>query len=313
MSPPLRLGTRGSRLALWQAEWVRDGLAALRDAPPIEIVRIETSGDRIQNVPLSTVGGRDFFTKDIEDALLDGRIDFAVHSLKDLATALPSGLALGAVLERADPRDALVSPDGIGFDDLPEGARVGTSSLRRIAFLRRARPDLQAMELRGNVPTRLAKLDRGEYDAVLLACAGLDRLGLGDRISERLDVERFTPAPGQGAVGIEIRADDPDTAQWIVQLQDAETRGRTDAERAFLNHLGGGCSVPIGAFSRIDDGRLHLFARVGALDGRADVHGAHEGRVGEGDAVGRELAERLAEAGAGEILEAIRTTAGGTG
>ena len=204
-STPLRLGTRGSRLALWQAHWVRDALAALPGAPPVDIVRIETAGDRIQDVALSTVGGRDFFTKDIESALLDGRVDFAVHSLKDLATLQPDGLGLGAVMKRADPRDAVVLRDASALDALSEGATIGTSSLRRKAFLGALFPRVRAQELRGNVPTRLARLDDGLYDGVLLASAGLDRLGLGSRITARLDPEAFTPAPAQGAVGVQIR------------------------------------------------------------------------------------------------------------
>ena len=310
MSAPLRLGTRASRLAMWQADWVERSLRALPGCPDVEIVRIETSGDRIQDVPLSTVGGRDFFTKDIENALLEDRIDFAVHSLKDLATRLPDGLALGAVLERADPRDALLTRDGHGVDALPDGAVVGTSSLRRIAFLKGARPGLVTADLRGNVPTRVGKLDAGDYDALILACAGLDRLGMTDRISERLDPDRFTPAPAQGAVGIELRTDDVRTAEWISRLEHADTRTATDAERALLRALDGGCSVPIGALARVEGDTLVLSARVGSLDGTAGVTGTRSGPRADAVAIGRGLAEELRAAGADAILDEIRATPG---
>ncbi|HKK53396.1 MAG TPA: hydroxymethylbilane synthase, partial [Myxococcota bacterium] len=261
-NPPLRLGTRGSRLALWQAHHVRDLVAGLGDAPPLEIVEIETSGDRIQDVPLSAAGGRDFFTKDIETALIDDRIDFAVHSLKDLATQLPDGLVLASVLERADPRDALVAEPGTTMDSLPEGASIGTSSLRRTAFLRAARPDIRVAGLRGNVPTRVGKLDAGNYDAILLATAGLERLGMGDRIAERLDPDVMTPAPAQGAIGLEARDGDDRTLDVLRRLEHSITRSETDAERALLRTLEGGCSVPIGALGRVAGDRLTLVGRV---------------------------------------------------
>lgn len=308
-NPPLRLGTRGSRLALWQAHHVRDLLAGVEGAPAVEIVEIETSGDRIQDVPLSAAGGRDFFTKDIEEALLEGRIDFAVHSLKDLATRLPEGLVLASVLERADPRDALVAAPGTTVSSLPRGARIGTSSLRRTAFLRAARPDIEVAGLRGNVPTRVGKLDDGHYDAILLATAGLERLGMGDRIAERIDPEVLTPAPAQGAIGLEARAGDARTLDALAPLQHAVTRAETDAERALLRTLEGGCSVPIGALGRVDGDRLTLVGRVASLDGTRVIGGRLEGDVEDAAELGETLARGLAADGADVLLDAVRAEA----
>ncbi|MDT8369532.1 MAG: hydroxymethylbilane synthase [Longimicrobiales bacterium] len=303
---PLRIGTRGSRLALWQAHHVRDLLGQTPGAPEVEIVEIVTSGDRITEVPLSTTEGRAFFTKDIEDALLEGRVDVAVHSLKDLATRLPEGLALAAVLERADPRDALVSGSGAGLTALYPGARVGTSSLRRAAFVRAARPDLEVVDLRGNVPTRLARLDAGDYDAIVLASAGLDRLGLGDRISERLAPDLLLPAPAQGAIGLEIRADDARARALIAPLEHAPTRAETEAERALLRGLDGGCSVPIGALARAGNDRLTLVGRVATLDGRREIGGEIEGEIARADELGATLARTLADDGARALLDEVR-------
>lgn len=308
-NPPLRLGTRGSRLALWQAHHVRDLVAALGDAPPIEIVEIETSGDRIQDVPLSAAGGRDFFTKDIETALIDGRIDFAVHSLKDLATQLPEGLMLASVLERADPRDALVAEPGATMESLAEGVRIGTSSLRRTAFLRAARPDIQVAGLRGNVPTRVGKLDAGHYDAILLATAGLERLGMGDRIAERLDPDVMTPAPAQGAIGLEAREGDDRTLDVLRRLEHAVTRAETDAERALLRTLEGGCSVPIGSLGRVSGDRLTLVGRVASLDGSRVISDRLEGDVEDAIELGEALARGLAADGADALLDEVRAEA----
>lgn len=311
MTTPLRLGTRGSRLALWQAHWVRDRLQAIPDGPPVEIVQIQTAGDRIQHVALSQVGGRDFFTKDIESALIDGAVDLAVHSLKDLATQQPEGLGLGAVMQRADPRDAFLTVDGRTLAELPAGSRVGTSSLRRRAFLAALRPDLQATELRGNVPTRVGRLDDGDYEALILASAGLDRLDLGDRISERLDPQGFTPAPAQGAVGVQIRTDDAATRRWVAHLQHADTRIETDAERVFLRVLEGGCQVPVGALARAEGDRLSLTGRVASLDGALSLFATVEGSTGAAEALGESLAHRLIDEGAADILDAIRAAGRG--
>lgn len=308
---PLRLGTRGSRLALWQAHRVRDLLLALPGCPGVEIVRISTSGDRIQDVALSQVGGRDFFTKDIEEALLDGRVDLAVHSFKDLATDPPEGLTVAAVLERADPRDALVAAPGTTLDSLPAGAVVGTSSLRRVAFLAAARSELVTNDLRGNVPTRLRKLQDGEYDAILLACAGLERLGLAQHIAHRIDPDVMTPAPAQGAVAVQIRAGDDAVAPWVAQLDHGPTHRATQAERTLLNILEGGCQVPVGALAREEGGTLRIRARVASLDGSQTVAAEGEGTPDDPDGLGRRVAAELLERGAGEILRRIRDAANG--
>lgn len=303
---PLRLGTRGSRLALWQAHTVRDLLAALPGAPPVEIVEIVTSGDRIQHVALSQVGGTNFFTKDIEDALLAEQVDLAVHSFKDLATDEPRGLGVCAVLERADPRDALVAPAGSTLASLPAGAAVGTSSLRRKAFLAAARADLETRELRGNVPTRLRKFQDGQYDALLLATAGLERLGLGEHIAERIDPDVLTPAPAQGAVAIQTRVDDARTRSWVERINHPATLRATAAERRFLNVVEGGCQAPVGALARPDGDALVLHARVAALDGTRTVHGVERGPASDPEALGERLANRLLAEGAEAILDEIR-------
>ena len=310
-SPTLRLGTRGSRLALWQAERVRELLTRLPGAPRVEIVEISTSGDRIQHVALSQVGGRDFFTKDIEDALLDGRVDLAVHSYKDLATDHPSGLRVGAVLERADPRDALVATPGSTLAKLAEGATIGTSSLRRRAFVARLRPDLVCTELRGNVPTRIQKHEDGEYDALLLASAGLDRLGLRQHIAERIDPTEMYPAPAQGAVAVQIREEDEETARWVGPLNHGPTERATRAERVLLNVLEGGCQVPVGALAQESGDELILRACVASLDGSRSAMGEETGRTDDPAGVGRILGERLLGEGAGEILSQIRNTTAG--
>lgn len=307
MTRPLRIGTRGSRLALWQAHWVRDALAALPEAPAVEIVTISTAGDRIQDVALSQVGGRDFFTKDIESALLEDTVDLAVHSLKDLATDMPSGLVLGAVMPREDPRDALVSTEGKTLESLPHGACVGTSSLRRRAFVRALRPDLTLLELRGNVPTRLERLEQGDYDAVILATAGLVRLELGAHITERLDPEVFTPAPAQGTVGIQVREGDEATQRWVSALNHAATHRAIGAERRLLQVVEGGCQAPVGAWARELDGEMVLTARVASLDGREAVSGTERGSADAPEALGEKLAQRLLDEGAADILAGIRS------
>ena len=277
----------------------------------MEVVEISTSGDRIQDVALSQIGGRDFFTKDIEDALLDGRIDLAVHSFKDLATANPPGLTIGAVLERADPRDALVAPAGTDLGSLPPGSVVGTSSLRRKAFLAAARPDVGTRELRGNVPTRLRRFQDGDYDALLLATAGLERLGLADRIAQRLDPGVMTPAPAQGAVAVQIRESDPETRQWVAALDHSPTALATRAERVLLSVLEGGCQVPVGALARMEGRQLHLRARVAELDGSVSLFVETRGPAEDPDALGREAAEALLARGAAEILDRIREATAG--
>ncbi|MGQ7791091.1 hydroxymethylbilane synthase [Faunimonas sp. B44] len=267
---PIRIGTRGSRLALWQAETVRSRLAAAEDLPAdnYEIVVIRTSGDRIQDRALLEAGGKGLFTKEIEEALLDGSIDVAVHSAKDMPTVLPDGLILAAYLEREDVRDALVAAGAKAIDDLRQGAVIGTASLRREALLRRARPDLKVELLRGNVPTRLRKVEAGEFDATLLACAGLKRLGLEEHIAARLPVETFPPACGQGAVVIECREDDERTRRRLARIDHRATALAVACERAFLGVLDGSCRTPIAGYAQVDGDRLEFRGVILSTDGR---------------------------------------------
>jgi hydroxymethylbilane synthase len=291
----LRIGTRGSALALWQARWVASQLEAAGITASIEV--IHTTGDRILDVTLAKVGTKGMFTKEIEEALLSGSIDIAVHSLKDMPAEIPPGLTLAAVPVRADARDAAC---GRLLDSLPQGAKVGTSSPRRSAQLRALRPDLEILDIRGNVDTRLRKLDEGRYDAILLASAGLDRLGWGDRIVERFDPSRLCPAPGQGALAIEAR-EGSEAAQLAARLLDDEAARRAvTAERAVLLELGAGCQAPVGAHATPRNGLLHLDAVVALPDGSRLVRWSEEG--GEPATLGRNAARRMLERGADEIL-----------
>lgn len=305
---PLRIGTRGSALALWQAEHVAARIGTQAGAPPVELVRIETEGDRIQDVALSRLPGKAFFTKELEQAILDARVDLAVHSLKDVETVMPDGLALTAVLEREDPRDVLIARPGLRLDTLPAGARFGTSSLRRRAFLLRWRPDLEVRDLRGNVPTRIRKLDDGQYDAIVLAAAGVKRLERADRITDYLPSDVLLPAVSQGAIGIQTRTDDERVARWIRPLEHPATRTATTAERALLREVEGGCQVPLGAHATVEDGRLGLAAAVCALDGSRAVEGRRSGDPEAAASIGRELAAELLAGGGAEIMEEIRAT-----
>jgi hydroxymethylbilane synthase len=315
----LRIGTRGSALALWQARRVAELIGVQPDSPPVELVHIRTEGDLRTDVPLSTIEGRAFFTKEIDRALLAKEIDIAVHSLKDLATTLEPGLELTAVLERADPRDALVAAGGcVSIAGLRKGARVGTSSLRRRAFLAHARPDIVPLELRGNVPTRIEKLCQGEYDAIVLATAGLNRLGLEGHISTHLPLADFPPAVSQGAIGVCTRADDAGVQRWLRQLDDAPTRVATTAERALLRRIEGGCQVPLGALATITGERLNLYAAVCALDGTTVITAEGSATLGksvvgspwrEATALGMQVAEQLLERGAGRIIDLQRGVA----
>jgi len=295
----LVIASRGSQLALWQARWVESKLAALGHACRIEIIK--TTGDRITDVPLVQVGGKGLFTKEIEEALLAGRADLAVHSLKDLPTELPQGLALAAVPEREDPRDGVI---GRRLADLAAGARVGTSSLRRGAQLRKLRPDLTVESVRGNLDTRLRKLAEGQYDAILLAAAGLKRLGWEDRIAEILPAEKMCPAVGQGALAIEAR---PGSAGWHAcrPLDHAPTRAAVTAERGLLAALGGGCQVPIGAHATVKNGQVRLLAIVASPDGTEVIRGEAEDDVPHAEALGRRLGSELLTRGAKAILDAV--------
>jgi len=286
----IKLGTRGSLLAMAQSRGVAAALEAAAPGVCVEVVEIRTSGDRIQDVPLGPHLGQSFFTKEIEDALLDGRVDVAVHSCKDLASALPDGLAIGAVPEREDPRDALVSL-GARLNDLPAGARVGTSSPRRRSFLAQARPDVVIQEQRGNVPTRVRAVDEGKADAVILAVAGLRRLNLQDRIVEILEPDVMLPAAAQGALAIQIRSDDAEVARIVAALDDAEARAEVTAERACLRRLEAGCQAPLGVLARATREGVEIRAAIASPDGVVRVRG--EGRRDALSDAGVALAERL--------------------
>jgi hydroxymethylbilane synthase len=307
---PVRIGTRGSALAVWQARHVADRIVALPGAPPVELVTIETTGDVIRDVPLSTLPGRAFFTKELESAIADHRVDLAVHSLKDVATAIPARLVLGAILEREDPRDVLVARPDLRLRSLPEGARIGTSSLRRAAFLRRWRPDLAVVDLRGNVPTRLRRLDDGEYDAIVLAAAGLNRLGLEARITDYLPADVMLPAVSQGAIAVQARAGDDRVLRWVAMLDHEPTRLMTTAERALLREVEGGCQVPLGARATIQDGRLELVAAMASVDGSVSVTGRIDGAPGDAVLLGRGLAGDLLARGGAAIMDGIRAGQG---
>jgi hydroxymethylbilane synthase len=308
----LRIGTRASALAMWQARHVESLIRTLPGAPPVELVPITTTGDVRVDVPLWAVRGRAFFTKEIDRALLEDRIDVAVHSLKDLPTTMEPGLALAAVLMREDPRDALVSRSGAPLSQLPQGARMGTSSLRRRAFLTRARRDLVLLELRGNVPTRLERLERGDYDAIVVAAAGLKRLGLEHRISQHLSAEEFPPAVSQGAIGVCTREDDRYSCGWLTPLDDPPTRLATTAERALLERIEGGCQVPLGALAAAVGQSIHLHAAVCALDGSQllSARGDAAATVPEAAALGRRLATQLIAEGASGLIAAERAAQG---
>jgi hydroxymethylbilane synthase len=297
----LRIGTRGSALALWQARFVQRRLGELADVQT-EIVVIKTAGDRIAQTSVGQIGLKGVFIKELEDALQDERVDLAVHSMKDVPTEIPDGLMICAIAERADVRDCLVSKDGTSFANLPRGARIGTSSLRRQAQLRGHRPEIQMSELRGNVDTRLRKVQTGEVDAIVLAKAGLDRLGLAERITEVFAAEFLLPAAGQGALGMECRADDSGVADALRALDHAPTRAAVLAERAVLARLEGGCQVPLGVWGRCTDGELRLDACLLSPDGAQSIRGGASGSVQNAAGVGNQLAEWMFSQGAGELL-----------
>jgi len=301
----LRIATRKSQLALWQANWVKGELEKRNPGLEVELVRIMTKGDKILDVPLAKVGGKGLFVKEIEDALLDGRADIAVHSMKDVPTELPAGLHLAVICEREDPRDAWFARGGVSFREVPAGARVGTSSLRRQTQLRALRPDLVFENLRGNVDTRLRKLEEGQYDAIVLAAAGVKRLGFADRVTEYLSSAVTLPAIGQGAVGIECREADPRTNELIAPLKHGPTWTAVLAERAFLGTLQGGCQVPIAAFAEVEEGEVKLRGLVGSLDGQTVIRGSRKGSPVDAESLGIDLAEELLDRGAREILEEV--------
>lgn len=300
----ITIGTRGSKLALWQANWIKKSLEVQHPDLTVALVKIKTTGDKILDVPLAQVGGKGLFVKEIEEALMDGRIDLAVHSMKDVPTDLPEDLHLPVICEREDPRDALLS-HGKKFSELPQGAKVGTSSLRRQAQLLYRRPDLKMVTLRGNLDTRIRKLDTEGLDAVILAAAGIRRMGWTEKITELLPPEVSLPAIGQGAVGIECRKQDPRTNGLIAFLLHRETFDTVIAERAFLKKLEGGCQVPIAAYAEIREEAIRLRGLVGSVDGKELLRDEIRGDRKDGAGLGTELAERLLAAGADRILEEV--------
>ena len=305
MMMTLKIATRKSPLALWQAEHIRARLQELHPGLTVELVTFVTQGDKILDTPLAKIGGKGLFVKELEAALLDGRADLAVHSMKDVPMHLPTGLSLPVICEREDPCDAFVSNRFEGFEQLPKGATVGTSSLRRKTQILKARPDLNILDLRGNVGTRLSKLDAGEYDAIILASAGLKRLGLSERITHTLSPELSLPAVGQGALGLECRTDDQAILDLISPLQHEQTSICVRAERAFNSHLEGGCQVPIAAYATLENGQLQLEGRVGSVDGLILLSSQVSGQPEHAEQLGIELAENLLSQGAGELLKAL--------
>ncbi|MGL6487228.1 hydroxymethylbilane synthase [Aeromonas hydrophila] len=301
----LKIATRKSPLALWQANFVKDRLETLYPELQVELVPMSTQGDKILDTPLAKVGGKGLFVKELETAMLEGRADIAVHSMKDVPVEFPEGLGLHTICEREDPRDAFVSNRFGQIDELPQGAVVGTSSLRRQCQLRAARPDLVIRDLRGNVNTRLAKLDAGEYDAIILAAAGLKRLEMAHRITAFIEPEQSLPANGQGAVGIECRLDDHELHALLAPLEHPETRIRVLTERAMNRALQGGCQVPIGAYALVQGEEVWLRGLVGSPDGSRVIRDEIRGPLADGEALGHTLAQRLLADGADVILAEV--------
>ncbi|NMP16059.1 hydroxymethylbilane synthase [Thalassotalea sp. Y01] len=301
----LKIATRKSALAMWQAEYVKARLEHFHPELTVELLPMVTKGDIILDSPLSKVGGKGLFVKELEVAMLEGRADIAVHSMKDVPVEFPEGLGLNVICEREDPRDAFVSNSINSFAELPQGAVVGTSSLRRQCQIKAMRPDLQVRDLRGNVNTRLAKLDDGQYDAIILAAAGLIRLEMPERIREFIEPEVMLPANGQGAVGIECRNQDERVKALLAPLEHSETRHRVIAERAMNRKLQGGCQVPIGSYATIEGEHLYLRGLVGATDGSTILHDEISGHIEQGEVLGQQLAQRLLDKGAEKILKQV--------
>ncbi len=308
----VRIATRKSALALWQAEYVKAQLEHFHTDITVELVPMTTKGDIILDTPLAKVGGKGLFVKELEVAILEGRADIAVHSMKDVPVDFPPGLGLEVICPREDPRDAFVSNHYQSLSDLPHGATVGTSSLRRQCQLKAMRPDLNILDLRGNVNTRLRKLDEGNYDAIILAAAGLIRLEMTERITDFIEPETMLPANGQGAVGIECRTDDEQIKSLLAPLEDTDTRHRVLAERAMNKALEGGCQVPIGSYAIIEQtaqgAQLYLRGLVGALDGSQIIHSAIRGNLEQGQTLGETLAQNLLAQGANTILQQVYDT-----
>jgi len=304
-SREIKIGTRGSPLALYQANWVKDRLAEVHPHLQVALLKIKTTGDKIQDAPLAKIGGKGLFVKEIEEALIQKKIDLAVHSIKDVPTEFPEGLHLAAITKREDPRDVFISRDKTLLRDLPRGAKIGTSSLRRQAQLLHIRGDFEMIPLRGNLDTRIRKLKTMDLDGVVLALAGVKRLNLEQNITEILPAEISLPAIGQGALGIETRIGDRETEGYLEFLNDRESSAAVSAERAFLKKLEGGCQVPIGAYGRVEGGTLHLEGLVGRTDGKKLIRHHLEGPTEEAETLGTRLAEILLERGAGEILAEV--------
>ena len=307
-SRKIKIGSRGSPLALWQANWIKDQLESLHPEIPVEIIIIKTSGDKIQDVPLAKIGGKGLFVKELEESMLNKEIDFAVHSMKDMPIKFPFALCIAAVTKRENPFDALISKNNIQLADLPKGARVGTGSLRRISQLLHYRPDLDLVPLRGNLETRIKKLDTEGLDAIILAAAGLIRMGWEDKISEIISPDILLPAMGQGAVGIEARKHDVDNHILLAEMDDEDTHLALDAERAVVTQLEGGCNVPIGAFATIEDNEMTLKGLVASLDGKIVYKSESKGNKVDGKALGRELGNRLLEMGGDKIMKEIHSS-----
>ena len=303
MNKTLKIATRKSPLALWQAEHVKARLERHHPGLNVELVKMTTKGDQILNSPLSKIGGKGLFIKELEVGMMEGVADIAVHSMKDVPYEIPPGFELGAILKRENPFDAFVSNNFDSINDLPQGAKVGTCSMRRIVQLKAIRPDLEILDLRGNVNTRLQKLDDGEYDAIILACAGLIRLKFEDRIKQQIPAEQSLPAVGQGAVGIEIRENDQEILDLIAPLVDVETTYRVSAERAMNARLEGGCSVPIAGYSILDHDQMTLTGLVGNVDTGVILKHQVSGHVHDADLLGVELADELIVLGALDVLK----------
>ena len=301
----LVIGTRGSKLALWQSEYIK-GLVEEITGLPVELKIIKTTGDKILDVPLAKVGGKGLFTKELEVELMAGTVDLCVHSMKDVPTELPEGLYIAATPKRVDPRDALVSGAGYTLDTLPQGAKVGTSSLRRIAQVRSLRPDVEIVDVRGNLDTRMRKAETGEVDVVILASAGITRMGWADRFTGYIPTEQMVSAVGQGAIGIEIRENDDFMREVCAEINDDDTFVCVTAERVVMKKLEGGCQVPIGAYATLDGDTMHMDAIVGEVDGSTILKATLEGPASEPVALGDSMVAALLDLGAHEILSAIR-------
>jgi len=302
MNKPIKIGTRGSKLALWQANWIKSALTVKHPSRSVELFPIKTKGDKILDVPLAMVGGKGLFVKEIEDALLNGHIDLAVHSMKDMPADIPNGLCIGAIPERENPRDVLISKKKLKLSELKLKSKIGTSSLRRKAQLLFARPDLVVLPLRGNLDTRLKKLETEDLDAIVLAAAGVKRLGLEDRITEYLDEEIMLSAVGQGALCVEIRQNDPEIKALVLPLEHQQTRTIVMAERAFLHRLEGGCQIPIAAQGKITEDTLILSGLVADIDGTTIIKDTLSGKKHSAEKIGITLANRLLSRGAKEIM-----------